>query len=70
MSKVTLQNYRFYREQGGWKVLFFEVSILSKYYSTPIKALKKMEIHLLGLFFLSLFKLLCHINGKCLILYH
>jgi hypothetical protein len=30
---------------------FFEVSILSKYYSTPIKALKKMEIHLLGLFF-------------------
>lgn len=45
MSKVTLQNYRFYREQGGWKVLF-EVSILSKYYSTPIKALKKMEIHL------------------------
>lgn len=50
MSKVTLQNYRFYREQGGWKVLF-EVSILSKYYSTPIKALKKMEIHLLGLFF-------------------
>lgn len=68
MSKVTLQNYRFYREQGGWKVLF-EVSILSKYYSTPIKALKKINPSF-RVVFLSLFKLLCHINGKCLILYH